>query len=72
MTLIINFLEQHGHHIWDKTPLHLKASTAKLHVFIEYGDNRQKRVAEVSEADILDSYHWLKDKHGISENTINH
>jgi integrase len=72
MTLIINFLEQHGHHIWDKTPLHLKASTAKIHVFIEYGDNRQKRVAEVSGADILDFCHWLKDAREISENTINH
>ena len=39
MTNITNFLNKHAAYIWDTTDLHHKESTAKLKVFLDFGDN---------------------------------
>ena len=72
MTNITNFLNKHAAYIWDTTDLHHKESTAKLKVFLDFGNNADKRLDEISGADILDFCRWLKETRGISDNTINH
>jgi len=72
MTNITNFLNKHAAYIWDTTDLHHKESTAKLKVFLDFGNNANKRLDEISGADILDFCRWLKETRGISDNTINH
>jgi hypothetical protein len=44
MTNITNFLNEHAAYIWDTTDLHHKESTAKLKVFLDFGDNADKRL----------------------------
>ena len=71
MTTVINFLSKHANHIWTTSALHRKDSIAKMQVFLDYDNNAEKRVDEISGADIIHFCRWLKDTRKISDNTIN-
>ena len=72
MTDITDFFNQHYPYIWDTTVLHRKGSVAKMQIFFDFSGNADKRLDEISAADIIDFCRYLKETRCISDNTINH
>ena len=72
MTNITDFFNQHYAYIWDTTALHRKESVAKMQVFFDFAGNADKRLDEISGADISTFCRYLKETRSISDNTINH